>query len=64
MTSAADRIALFALGIISSKQLAEEIMGHKDQQNPSLFYCPHGYGECENAGGCVYPYRCSRGANS
>ena len=29
-----------------------------------MFYCPKGYGECEDAGGCVYPGRCSRGVQS
>ena len=32
------------------------------EHNPgvSMFYCPLGYGECENANGCVYPGRCPR----
>lgn len=28
---------------------------------PSAFFCPRGYGECENARACVYPGRCGRG---
>lgn len=24
----------------------------------AAFYCPHGYGECEDARACVYPGRC------
>lgn len=30
---------------------------------PVAFVCPKGYGECENAGACVYPGRCWKGGS-
>ncbi len=32
----------------------------RDEPPFTGFYCPYGYGECEDANGCCYPGRCSR----
>lgn len=35
--------------------------GIKTESQPTTaFYCPRGYGECENARACVYPGRCGK----
>jgi hypothetical protein len=41
-----------------------EHVSYVEPDKAYMFYCPHGYGECENANGCCYPGRCSRGVQS
>ncbi len=40
------------------------VMGGQGRSAGSMaFYCPNGYGECEDAQACCYPGRCSQGCS-